>query len=91
MAIVCIAPSSSAIMVLINAMESKYIVWRTFDREIDWFVLEDGKYITMAPDRSGILCSREFSGLWLDVTQLLAGNMQMVLQTLNQGMKSANA
>jgi Uma2 family endonuclease len=67
----------------------EYIVWRTFDREVDWFVLEDGKYVTMAPDRSGILCSHEFAGLWLDVTQLLAGNMQMVLQTLNEGMKSA--
>ncbi len=66
----------------------EYIVWRTFDREVDWFVLADGKYVTMAPDPTGILCSREFVGLWLDVTQLLAGNMQMVLKTLNEGMKS---
>jgi Uma2 family endonuclease len=67
----------------------EYIVWRTFDREVDWFVLEDGQYVTMTPDPTGILCSREFAGLWLDVTQLLAGNMQMVLQTLNQGIQSA--
>jgi len=42
----------------------------------------------MTPDRAGILCSREFAGLWLDVTQLLVGNMQMVLKTLQEGMKS---
>jgi Uma2 family endonuclease len=67
----------------------EYIVWRTFDRAVDWFVLEDSKYVTLAPDRAGILCSREFPGLWLDIENLLAGNMQMVLQTLNEGMKSA--
>ena len=66
----------------------EYIVWRTFDREVDWFVLVDGQYVTMTPAPTGILCSREFAGLQLNVTQLLAGNMQMVLQTLNQGIQS---
>ncbi len=63
----------------------EYIVWRTFDTAIDCFVLEDGVYIKMEPDSNGILCSREFIGLWLNVPAILAGDMATVLQTLNQG------
>ncbi|WP_413173806.1 Uma2 family endonuclease [Anabaena azotica] len=66
----------------------EYIVWRTFDGEIDWFVLEDGKYIEMKPDAEGIIRSVEFAGLWLNVKALLAGDMQQVLKSLNEGMKS---
>jgi Uma2 family endonuclease len=66
----------------------EYIVWRTFDQEIDWFVLEDSKYIEMKPDAEGIIKSVEFPGLWLNVKALLAGDMQQVLKTLNEGMIS---
>jgi Uma2 family endonuclease len=66
----------------------EYIVWRTFDGAIDWFVLEDGRYIVLEPDQQGILRSREFTGLWLNVSALLAGDMQTVLKTLQEGMIS---
>lgn len=64
----------------------EYIVWRTFDRQIDWFIWEDGQYILLEPDEQGILRSREFVGLWLNVSALLAGDMQTVLKTLQEGM-----
>ena len=60
----------------------EYLVWRTFDREIDWFVLENGKYRNLAPDSQGILQSQEFQGLVLDVPALLNGDMAQVLVTL---------
>ena len=68
----------------------EYIVWRTFDRAIDWFILEDGQYIRLEPNSASVFCSREFPGLWLDVDQLLAGNMQIVLKTLNEGLNSVS-
>ncbi len=63
----------------------EYVVWRTFDGEIDWFVLEQGGYVTLLPDDQGIIRSQEFRGLWLNSRALLAGNMPEVLATLQAG------
>lgn len=59
----------------------EYIIWRTFDGEIDWFVLEDSKYVEMKPDAEEMIRSVEFAGLWLNVKALLAGDMQQVLKS----------
>lgn len=66
----------------------EYLVWRVYDREFDWFVLESGEYIKQAAD-NGIIRSRVFPGLWLAVDSLLAGEMQQVLAVLQQGLDSA--
>ncbi len=66
----------------------EYIVWRTLDRQIDWFVLENGKYEKLEPDATGIICSREFRGLWLNVNALLNNDMSAVLKTLQIGLAS---
>ena len=60
----------------------EYIVWRTLDREIDWFILEDGKYEKLAPDDTGVIHSREFDGLRLNVKAILNGDMVVVLHSL---------
>ena len=36
----------------------EYIVWRVYERGIDWFVLVDGEYEPLVADASGILHSR---------------------------------
>jgi hypothetical protein len=64
----------------------EYIVWRTLERQIDWFVLENGEYQNLEPDADGMLCSREFSGLWLNVNALLSHDIAAVLQTLQTGL-----
>ncbi|MEE3716053.1 Uma2 family endonuclease [Tumidithrix elongata RA019] len=60
----------------------EYIVWRTLEQQIDWFVLENGEYQSLEPDANGMLCSREFTGLWLNVNALLSHDMAAVLKTL---------
>ena len=60
----------------------EYIVWRTLDREIDWFILENGKYVKLDPDNAGIIHSREFEGLRLNVKAILNGDMAGVLGSL---------
>ena len=67
----------------------EYIVWQIYDEQLDWFVLEDEAYVSMQPDKDGIIRSRIFPGLWLAVTALLAGDMKGVLDTLQQGLASA--
>jgi Uma2 family endonuclease len=60
----------------------EYLVWRTLDQAIDWFILENGKYVELAPDGTGIMYSREFEGLRLNVSAILNGDMSAVLKTL---------
>lgn len=60
----------------------EYIVWRTLDQQIDWFVLENGQYVGLAPDSEGIIHSRQFAGLRLNVSAILNGDMSAVLKTL---------
>ncbi|MGH9833230.1 MAG: Uma2 family endonuclease [Blastocatellia bacterium] len=66
----------------------EYIVWQTPDRRIDWFGLADGQYAPLLPDADGIIRSRVFPGLWLDVEALLKDDMAKVLAVLQQGLAS---
>lgn len=66
----------------------EYIVWRTLDCQIDWFILENGEYQKLEPDDSGIIRSREFEGLWLNVNAILQNDMSAVLKTLQTGIAS---
>lgn len=61
----------------------EYIVWRTLDQQIDWFVLQNGKYAELAPDRQGVLHSQEFAGLRLNVPAIINGDMSTVLTALS--------
>ncbi|AFZ60393.1 Uma2 family endonuclease [Anabaena cylindrica FACHB-243] len=66
----------------------EYIVWQVLDQKLNWFSLEEGEYLELAPNQDGILQSRVFPGLWLAVNELLTGNMQGVLNVLQAGLKS---
>jgi Uma2 family endonuclease len=63
----------------------EYIVLRTYDQAVDWFVLRGSDYVRLdAVD--GVLRSEVFPGLWLDVAALLAGRVDLLLQTLQRGL-----
>jgi Uma2 family endonuclease len=66
----------------------EYIVWRTLEREIDWFWLDNGEYIRLKPDENGVIQSQVFPGLWLAVEAMLSGEMNEVLSVLQAGLKS---
>lgn len=66
----------------------EYLVWRVYDRQFDWFRLNEGEYIKLEPNRDGIICSQVFLGLWLDKAALLAGNLAYVLFVLQSGLAS---
>lgn len=67
----------------------EYLVWRTQDEEIDWFVLREGQFERLPTDADGILRSQQFPGLWLDVAAMTAGNLKQVIQVLQQGIATA--
>ncbi len=66
----------------------EYIVWRTLEGQLDWFVLAADEYVAQVPDDQGILRSQIFPGLWLAVSALLAGDSASVLSVLQQGLNS---
>ncbi|MDB5319234.1 MAG: hypothetical protein JWN40_865 [Phycisphaerales bacterium] len=68
---------------------NEYIVWRTFDRAIDYFILRDGRYDPLAPAAKGIFQSQVFPGLWLDAASLIAGDLQKVAEVLQKGLASS--
>ncbi len=57
----------------------EYLVWQIEDERVDWFVLEEGAYLSLDPDENGRLASRVFPGLILDVDALLNEDLSSVL------------
>jgi len=53
----------------------EYIVWRTYDKAIDWFCLVNGEYQELQLNEQGIIHSQQFPGLWMAKDALLAGNL----------------
>jgi Uma2 family endonuclease len=66
----------------------EYVVWRTFDRAVDYFVLRAGDYQRLTAGGDGLFRSEVFPGLWLDAAALIAGDLAMVLHKLQQGVAS---
>jgi Uma2 family endonuclease len=66
----------------------EYIVWRTRDNAVDWFILRDGRYERHLPDTDGIYKSETFPGLWLDAAALTRGDLATVLKVLGNGLAS---
>ena len=66
----------------------EYLVWRVEDEQLDWFQLQQGKYLKLQPDIEGVLYSQMFPGLWLDQNALLTGNLAKVLRVLQKGLAS---
>ncbi|MEO6595792.1 MAG: Uma2 family endonuclease [Planctomycetota bacterium] len=63
----------------------EYLVHRVEDGEVDWFLLEGGVYVRQQPDVEGLLTSRCFPGLWLDVPALLRRDLQALRAAVERG------
>jgi Uma2 family endonuclease len=66
----------------------EYIVWRVYDQEIDWFILEAGEYVKLPIGDLGLMESRIFPGLVLSVDDMLKGNLAKVLGILQAEINS---
>jgi Uma2 family endonuclease len=64
----------------------EYLVWRVYNRDFDWFRLNEGEYIKVEPNSDGVICSEVFPGLWLDKDALLVGDLAKVLAVLQLGL-----
>jgi len=67
----------------------EYVIWQSYDNQLEWFWLTDGEYQLCSPDPDGIIRSRVFPGLWLAVEALLSNQMARVLEVLQAGLQSS--
>ncbi|GMU24607.1 MAG: hypothetical protein AMXMBFR13_46810 [Phycisphaerae bacterium] len=63
----------------------EYLVWRTEDGAIDWFILRQGQYVPIPVGADGLIRSETFPGLWLDPAALLQGDLQRLFAALESG------
>lgn len=68
---------------------TEYLVHRTLDREVDWFVLRGGQYERISADADSVTKSISLPGLWLDAAALARRDMGRVLAVLQAGLTSA--
>jgi len=68
-------------------MIQEYIVWRIYDQQIDWWELEEGEYQRLTPTEDGVVHSRVFPSLCLNIPALLKGDLADVLATLQSALK----
>ncbi len=72
----------------------EYIVWRVFDRTLDYFYLKPGAddYEALSPNpdgpNKGVIQSPTFPGLWLATQALLAGNTAEMYAQLQAGLST---
>ncbi len=67
----------------------EYIVWQIYENRLDWFSLQQGRYVSLQPDEAGVIRSQIFPGLWLAVNALREGDLAQVLAVLQQGLQTA--
>jgi Uma2 family endonuclease len=66
----------------------EYVVWRVFDRQIDWFVNREKGFEPLLPSADGIVRSTVFPGFWLAPAAMLSGDLDAVFNVVQQGAKS---
>lgn len=66
----------------------EYVVWQVDEERLDWWRLEEGRYVSLSPDSEGIWHSLVFPGLSLPVQALLSGDMAGVLAMLQEGLET---
>jgi Uma2 family endonuclease len=66
----------------------EYVVWRVWDRTIDWFVLREDQYEGLPRSAASCYQSQVFPGLWLEPAALIRGDMAQVVAVVQQGLAS---
>lgn len=59
-----------------------------YENHLSWFILKEGRYILLEAEKSGIIRSEVFPGLWLAVDALREGDLAEVLTVLQQGLQT---
>jgi Uma2 family endonuclease len=67
----------------------EYIVWRTLDHTIDWFILRESRFQALATDKEDLFKSKNLPGLWLNAGALITADARRLYQVTHEGLASA--
>ena len=65
---------------------NEYIMVEWAEKRIVWRALAEGQYNTIEADADGVLKSRCFPGLWLDIDAYFSGDRKKISRTLRSGL-----
>ncbi len=65
----------------------EYVVVCVREHEIRWFDLSNGRELAIGPD--GVLRMQNYPGLWIDTRALFSNESARLMQTLQQGLSTA--
>ena len=65
----------------------EYLVATLHEQELCWFDLRSGRQLQ--PDADGVIRVHTFPGLWINQAAVFSRNYQMLMQTLQQGLATA--
>ena len=63
----------------------EYVIWRTRDREVDWFTFVEGAYVRQPLGADGLYRSVALPGLWLDPKALIDDDRPRMVAVNQQG------
>lgn len=66
----------------LKAAVQEYVVWQVYEGRIDWWAREGDSYVPLEPDERGVIESKVFPGLRMNVAAMLAGDMSAVIGEL---------
>ena len=69
-----------------NAGVLEYLVIDIDPDEVRWFIRRADRFEELSPGEDGIIRSETFPGLWLDPIALVAGDLDRLIDVLNQGL-----
>ena len=72
-----------------RAAAQEYLVWRTEDEVVDWWMLQEDEYRPLQASQDGTIRSHVFPGLWLHVPALLARDGAKVMSKLQEGLRNS--
>lgn len=67
----------------------EYVVWQIYENRVDWFILQEGRYVPLIADERSIIRSEVFPGLWLTVNGLRQRNRTEILAVLQEGLQTS--
>jgi Uma2 family endonuclease len=66
----------------------EYVVWRVWDRAVDWFRLRGDRFERLSEGADGVSRSEVFPGLWIDTAALARDDRARIFQVTLDGFKS---
>jgi Uma2 family endonuclease len=66
----------------------EYVVWRVMEKQVDVFHLRERQYRHIRPDSDGLVKSKVFPGLWIDVLALQSREARKAFEVVQQGTAS---